>query len=91
MLVPSDTLSEVQLEASLRGDAAASSLAEGGTVPTVDLHQAADVCAREMWDAAHSIGFFSVVNHDIPQRLVDAAFDASAGFFSLPLEAKAAA
>ena len=87
----SETLSEVALEASLRGDSAASSLAEGGAVPTVDLHQPAEVCAREMWDAAHSIGFFSVVNHDIPQRLIDAAFEASAGFFSLPLEAKAAA
>ena len=41
-----------------------------------------------LWQAATDIGFFQLTNHDIPQALIDEAFDASAAFFALPSETK---
>ncbi|MEO0830898.1 MAG: 2OG-Fe(II) oxygenase family protein, partial [Pseudomonadota bacterium] len=42
-----------------------------------------------LWAAATEIGFFQVVNHGIPQALIDDAFAFSAGYFALPSETKA--
>ena len=41
-----------------------------------------------MWEAATSVGFFTVTNHGVPEAAIEAAFDASAGFFARPLEDK---
>ncbi len=38
----------------------------------------------EIGRAARGLGFFSVANHGIPQRLVEAVFTESAAFFALP-------
>jgi isopenicillin N synthase-like dioxygenase len=42
-----------------------------------------------LWRAATDIGFFQLCNHGIPQTLIDEAFNALEGFFSLPAESKA--
>jgi hypothetical protein len=39
--------------------------------------------ADELWNASVEVGFFQIVNHGIPQALVDHAFDTSARFFRL--------
>jgi len=46
--------------------------------------------AEELWLAATEIGFFQVVNHGIPQALIDAAFASAWDFFGMPHEAKTA-
>ena len=61
-------------------------------VPRIDLsdfekrkHEIAD----QLWDASTEIGFFQLVNHDIPQAQIDEAFEMTARFFDLPHEVKA--
>eukprot|EP00592_Proboscia_alata_P021410 CAMPEP_0194429040 /NCGR_PEP_ID=MMETSP0176-20130528/43656_1 /TAXON_ID=216777 /ORGANISM="Proboscia alata, Strain PI-D3" /LENGTH=375 /DNA_ID=CAMNT_0039241755 /DNA_START=38 /DNA_END=1165 /DNA_ORIENTATION=- len=44
--------------------------------------------AAKMGHACREVGFFYLVNHGIPQALVDGTFAAAKEFFSLPLEAK---
>jgi len=39
-------------------------------------------------EAAHSVGFFSVIGHGIPLDLIDQAFQVSAEFFSQPQDSK---
>ncbi len=57
-------------------------------VPIVDL---ADPQAPGQIDAAcREIGFLSVVNHGVPQPVIDAMLTASDAFFALPLESKLA-
>lgn len=46
--------------------------------------------ADALWQAATQIGFFQLVNHGIPQGLIDEAFEMSARFFALPEPVKAA-
>jgi isopenicillin N synthase-like dioxygenase len=48
-----------------------------------------DEITDALWDAATGIGFFQLVNHGIPQTLVDEAFEMSARFFDLPADTKA--
>jgi isopenicillin N synthase-like dioxygenase len=59
-------------------------------VPVIDMSQASEdeELARQLWDAAHSVGFFTVINHGIPLELIDQAFEVSAQFFSQSQEEK---
>ena len=43
---------------------------------------------EELWNAATTVGFFSVINHGIPQEDIDQAFQVSKEFFSLSQEEK---
>jgi isopenicillin N synthase-like dioxygenase len=68
----------------------------GGTkhrdVPRIDMSRfearKAEI-ADQLWKASTEIGFFQLVNHGIPQELVDEAFAMTERFFTLPQEAKA--
>ncbi|VWX58960.1 Isopenicillin N synthase [Burkholderiales bacterium 8X] len=44
--------------------------------------------AVQVGSACREVGFFALMNHGIPQSLVDAAFGASAAFFAQPLARK---
>ncbi|MBW8636857.1 isopenicillin N synthase family oxygenase [Hoeflea sp. WL0058] len=61
-------------------------------IPRIDL---SDFDARKaeiadaLWSASTDIGFFQLINHGIPQDMIDDAFEASEAFFSLPEEVKA--
>lgn len=44
-----------------------------------------------MWQAANQVGFFTLINHGIPQSLIETCFDRSKKFFDLPKEEKQAA
>ncbi|CAB9530261.1 UPF0676 protein C1494.01 [Seminavis robusta] len=40
------------------------------------------ILANQLWDAARTVGFFTVVDHGIPLELIQQAFAVSADFFS---------
>jgi len=42
----------------------------------------------QLGDAFHNVGFVGVINHGIPQSKIDAFYDASKLFFSMPVEVK---
>ena len=47
-----------------------------------------DHLSSEIWRASKDIGFFSIVNHGIPQNLIDAVFCQIKAFFDLPYKEK---
>jgi len=62
--------------------------AEALAVPVIDL-EAADAAER-IAAACRDWGFFQVVNHGVPETLVDAAWRETRAFFAGPAEAKRA-
>ena len=73
---------DVALERSLRDNSHAMAAASARTVPVIDL--ASESAADAMWEAATTVGFFTLKNHGLPQELVDAAFHNSSEFFARP-------
>ena len=73
---------DVALERSLRDNSHAVAAASARTVPVIDL--ASESAADAMWEAATTVGFFTLKNHGLPQELVDAAFQNSSEFFARP-------
>ncbi|KOO29713.1 2og-fe oxygenase, partial [Chrysochromulina tobinii] len=65
--------------------------AHGCEIPTIDLAGDEAEVATAIWDAAKTVGFFSVINHGIDAALIDSCFDSSAAFFARDLDAKKAA
>ena len=84
---------DVEVERRLRGSVVGSGIAsEGaGRVPTIDMSSDSSLVAEQMWDAATSVGFFTVINHGVPDSVIEAGFTASAAFFAQPLDVKHAA
>jgi len=63
----------------------------GGSIPRIsltDFERRREEITEELWRAATEVGFFQLVDHDIPQEMVDEAFAWSARFFDLPREVK---
>ncbi|GAB6851781.1 isopenicillin N synthase family dioxygenase [Paraburkholderia kururiensis] len=65
------------------------------TIPVIDFAgvRAGDAAAlaragREIYDACTTIGFFYIVNHGVPQHVIDAAEEAARTFFAFPVETK---
>lgn len=85
-------LSEVALERSLKSSGVGAKAATGYGVPVIDLrHPDGDAAVTAaLWDAATSVGFFTVVNHGIDLDLIDAQFAAAEAFFAQPLATKEA-
>lgn len=84
--VAKDGIAEVALERDLLSSGLGATKATEGNAPIIDMH--APNCADAMWDAANQVGFFTVINHGIPEGDIQAAFEASSAFFSLPRDAK---
>jgi len=58
-------------------------------IPVVDLNRAdSDSLAEELREICHEIGFFIVINHGVPNELVDSVFAMMRRFFALPIDAK---
>ncbi|MGW0451982.1 isopenicillin N synthase family dioxygenase [Gordonia sputi] len=61
------------------------------TVPMIDLARARssdtefDAVARQIDEANQHVGFLAVVNHGVPQKLLDDMYDVTAEFFDLPM------
>ncbi|WP_454688557.1 isopenicillin N synthase family dioxygenase [Achromobacter aloeverae] len=49
---------------------------------------ARETLAAQLRHALENIGFYFIVNHGVPQALIDETFEAAAAFHALPLEAK---
>lgn len=83
------TLDEVEIERSLRktvlgyGKARKSDL-----VPVIDLSQSDAAVEEQIWKAASTVGFFTIVNHGIDLELIDSAFNTSKHFFDQEVEQK---
>ena len=61
------------------------------TIPLVDLSDTDEAAvARAIGDACRNIGFFYIVNHGVPQHLIDDQFAWTKRFFDLPLADKLA-
>lgn len=68
-------------------------------IPSVDFspwQQAHDSASRakvaqDIVDACKKVGFVYIVNHSVPEALLDQAFDWSRRFFELPMEEKSKA
>lgn len=76
---------EIALERSLMhsgiGDAAVD-IDGNNSVPVIDMSLPEDQVAEEMWNAANDVGFFTVINHGIPQEAIDSIFGVSEAFFT---------
>lgn len=64
-------------------------------IPVVDLSKFTDGTAaerkafvKELGDAFHEIGFVGVINHGIPQTLIDKFYAQSKAFFAMPTDLK---
>jgi isopenicillin N synthase-like dioxygenase len=57
-------------------------------VPVVALSLPADLCAEALWEAATNYGFFTIINHGIPQEFVDSLFSSSEQYFQQPCSEK---
>jgi isopenicillin N synthase-like dioxygenase len=65
------------------------------SIPLVDLSQFISgtdeqkaAFVHDLGDAFHRVGFVGVINHGIPQAKIDAFYDASKMFFSMPIPVK---
>lgn len=65
------------------------------SIPLVDLSKFVNGSAEErtafvsqIGDAFHRVGFVGVINHGVPQSTIDAFYDASKMFFSMPVDIK---
>eukprot|EP00965_Chrysotila_dentata_P044680 1485138-Pleurochrysis_carterae.AAC.1 len=77
----------VALERSLLGSATGYAEATNTLkVPVIDLNS--PDAAEQMWQAASTVGFFTITNHGIPQSAIDEAFAVSGEFFGQDKEAK---
>jgi tRNA(adenine34) deaminase len=81
---------DIELERSLLASGVGAAAATRDcTVPVIDMSKGSDEeVAAELWKAATTCGFFTVVGHGIPHGMIDGAFEASAQFFALDKETK---
>ena len=58
-------------------------------IPVIDLRNSNDEeVATQLWNAARNAGFFTLINHSIPQHQIDTLFALSSQFFALDSEMK---
>jgi isopenicillin N synthase-like dioxygenase len=62
--------------------------AGAGVVPVIDMSESPETVTEAMWNAASTVGFFTLKNHGISQAAIEEAFAASADFFAQEQPAK---
>ncbi|MER6117547.1 2-oxoglutarate and iron-dependent oxygenase domain-containing protein [Streptomyces sp. NPDC001743] len=85
----SHALAELAREARMGGAGTETSAREIRRIDLSDFEARKADITEELWAAATDIGFFQLVNHGIPQHVVDGAFAGAQAFFALPGETKA--
>ena len=63
-------------------------MSSAGGVPTIDLAGDPEEVARLLKEACENVGFFMVVNHDVPDDLLSRVMLVTRGFFELPEDEK---
>jgi isopenicillin N synthase-like dioxygenase/tRNA(Arg) A34 adenosine deaminase TadA len=82
---------DIAVEASLKETGLGSAAVfDDGVVPVIDMSLSDEEVTKQLWEAANTVGFFSVINHGIDQSLVDAAFGSAGLFFGQSIEDKKA-
>ena len=76
-------LAELQKESRM-GAMGTESTREVRQIDLSDFDRRFDEISTQLWNAAVDVGFFQLVNHGIPQAVVDEAFAMSQRFFALP-------
>jgi isopenicillin N synthase-like dioxygenase/tRNA(Arg) A34 adenosine deaminase TadA len=90
-LTNSQAAQDIAVEASLKETGLGSAaVVDDGVVPVIDMSLSDEEVSKQLWEAATTVGFFSVVNHGIDQSLVDAAFGSATQFFGQSVEDKKA-
>jgi len=81
---------DIAVEASLKATGLGSArVVDDGVVPVIDMQAGSnEELTEQLWKAATTVGFFSVINHGIDKTLIDKAFQMSQNFFEQPLEEK---
>lgn len=85
------SLAEVNLERGLKISGLGSAIASEGRVPVIDLSQTLEAYSDAIWEAATQVGFFTVINHGVPEHMISAGLEASKLFFAQPRDVKEAA
>jgi isopenicillin N synthase-like dioxygenase/tRNA(Arg) A34 adenosine deaminase TadA len=82
---------DIAVEASLKETGLGSAaVIDDGVVPVIDMSLSDAEVTKQLWEAATTVGFFTVVNHGIDQSLIDAAFGSAGTFFGQSVEDKKA-
>jgi isopenicillin N synthase-like dioxygenase len=81
-------MQELARERRMGGEGTVSDRRELRRIDLSDFDERFDEIGDELWAAAVDVGFFQIVNHGIPQEIVDRAFAASKAYFDLPAEIK---
>jgi isopenicillin N synthase-like dioxygenase/tRNA(Arg) A34 adenosine deaminase TadA len=80
---------DIDVERSLLASGLGAAASKQGTVPVIDMSVGSDEeLAQQLFEAATTVGFFTVVGHGMDLELIDQTFQASADFFSQPLPEK---
>lgn len=57
-------------------------------LPIISLKESQEVIAQQIGEASRSVGFFYVIDHDVPEEIVDRLVHLSRDFFALPMKMK---
>jgi isopenicillin N synthase-like dioxygenase/tRNA(Arg) A34 adenosine deaminase TadA len=88
---PSQAAQDIAVEESLKETGLGSAaVVDDGVVPVIDMSLSDDEVSKHLWEAATTVGFFTVINHGIDQSLIDAAFGSAGQFFDQSVEDKKA-
>jgi isopenicillin N synthase-like dioxygenase len=83
------TLAELDKEARMGGQGSETHARPIRRIDLSDFEARRTQIADELWAAATDVGFFQLINHDIPFDQVQSAFDMARRFFDLPDAVKA--
>jgi len=89
MTEPSAPLQELSREQKMGGVGTIRTDRELRQIDLSDFDARREQIADDLWAAATDIGFFQLVNHGIPEEVIDGAFTMSRAFFALPGAVKA--
>lgn len=67
---------------------ASSSSSSGSGIPIIDMGLPRDEAVRQLGRACEEIGFFSIVNHQVPKEVMDNMWRETWNYFDLPVEEK---
>jgi isopenicillin N synthase-like dioxygenase/tRNA(Arg) A34 adenosine deaminase TadA len=88
--VDASAMKDIAVEAALFTSGLGSAASSNDlVVPTIDMSVGTDEeIANALWEAATTVGFFTIVNHGIASELIDTVFETSAQFFAQTQEEK---